>query len=297
MNELLKYFNEKIDPGLLGVPDIVGQHFTYYKPTSNAVNPRVCLVAHIDTVYKCTDIAPTVEILHGLMVIHRNSTGLGADDRAGVYACMKLRAQTGSAVLLTDLEERGGVGAKEASNALKDYFQENIGYFIEMDRAGRNDMVFYNNEPRRFVKFIKKFGFKEAHGSYSDIASIGIITGIAGVNISTGYFMQHTKNEFLIPEILEENIERVAAIINARNGKQYKIPKRVVYEWPELPTRRRPVMPYEYLNRGYTPEQEQEWLAYEDGYFKSLEAAHHQPDFDEAMIAREEERYYMDRFI
>lgn len=220
--DILEFFKEDISHLLKEGADRIGHNFAFWKPRTGSVGPHVCLVAHVDTVYPCTKEVPAVSIVNKMTVLSRK-TGLGADDRAGVYAALTLRERTGCSVLLTDKEETGGIGAWEASATLRDYFKENVNFFIEMDRRGDNDMVFYNNEPGKFVNFIGNFGFKKAPGSYSDISTLGKRTEVAGVNISTGYYREHTLNEILVVDLLEYNIDRVQRIIEAKNNKKYKI--------------------------------------------------------------------------
>lgn len=244
---LIDFFRADIRPLLPDMPDVSDSHFWFWRPKRRAANSHVCLVAHIDTVFPCSDIPPDND--HGILSRH---TGLGADDRAGVYACLELRRRTGCMVLLTDLEERGGIGAHEAAMCLKRYLRQRVNFFIEIDRRGKNDMVFYNSEPDEFRKFIGGFGFIDAPGSFTDISILGRVTGVAGVNLSAGYQYEHTASEFLVVDYLMQTIDNAENILVAEKNenKKYHIGytkptymgRRTRYgRWPESRNYLRPV--------------------------------------------------------
>jgi hypothetical protein len=189
-------------------PDYYGSASWLWMPRKKG-NPRVCLVAHIDTVFARPPRMVLHDSRHG---VYWSPDGLGADDRAGVYACNLLRQHTGCMVLLTDGEERGGIGAHEACQAYPECFN-NIRLFVEIDRRGRAEMVFYAGEPPEFRRFIGGFGFHERNGSFSDISVLVPNFGIPGVNLSVGYYGQHSTSEYLVTKHLYETITKTIKIL------------------------------------------------------------------------------------
>lgn len=168
----------------------------------------VCLVSHIDTVHP-----PPRKIYHDPRAgVFWAPNGLGADDRAGVWACMELRRHTGCMVLLTDGEESGGRGAREAT-ALFHAELSAVKFFIEIDRRGRGEMVFYNRECADFRSFIGGYGFCEHAGSFSDISILSPALGIVGVNLSAGYCNEHAAAEYLVEKHLLETVAKTKKII------------------------------------------------------------------------------------
>jgi len=147
---------------------------------------------------------------------------LGADDRAGCFgiveAYMSLPDNLKPNLLFCDEEESGGIGAKEAFTLFRDYLKESL-LFIEIDRRGTNDCVFYCQEPKVFTDYIESFGFKKATGSFSDVASISGPLGICGVNVSAGYYREHTTEETLYVNALNRNIIKVINIIKDAHVK------------------------------------------------------------------------------
>ena len=167
----------------------------------------VGLVAHMDTV-----VWPCVTKLKERNGIVSAKYGLGADDRAGIYAIVRLINQGyRPTIIFTNKEEQGGLGAK----LLVSFIEEiNLKYLIQLDRRGKDDAVFYDCPNQKFKNYICSFGFKEQQGIYSDISFLCPPWDIAGVNLSVGYFYEHTKKECLNLKYLNETIEKVKLILN-----------------------------------------------------------------------------------
>jgi len=180
-------------------------------------NSRVCLVAHIDTIF----VSPSnLEISNHILKSAKNE-GLGADDRAGVWALLKLYNTMSKAdrpmLLFTDGEERGGIGAYEACTVLKEELK-NVIFFVELDRQDQKDAVFYCNEPVNFRRYIETFGYKESHGSFSDISILGKFFEVCAVNLSVGYQHQHSKEETLNLKWLAESMRKIRLLLEANSS-------------------------------------------------------------------------------
>lgn len=187
--------------------------------------PRYCrmaLVAHMDTLaYRERDLVQIDEF-----VINRNGV-LGADDRAGIYAILHLIQTTKNKpiVIFTNDEEASGKGVKQMiyKKAL-DPYTDWIDMFIELDRQGSDDYVYYSDYlPDEFHSFAARYGFEESFGSYSDVADLTDEYQIPHLNLSIGYYDQHKKTEYLNLNELEATIERVAFMINDNEIPNVKI--------------------------------------------------------------------------
>ena len=173
----------------------------------------VCLVAHLDTVFPTSP----VEIFYDRQAnVIWSPQGLGADDRAGVFAIVKiLSLGLRPHIIFTTDEEIGAIGAEELS-VLPCPFK-NCKFIIELDRANKNDCVFYSCCNDEFEEFIENYGFKTAIGTFSDISLICPRWGIAGVNLSVGYREEHTYSEVLFVDYLLKTIEKVKRILEDAN--------------------------------------------------------------------------------
>lgn len=204
--ELLDYLPEiLIQKGYAKDNILVTDDYIYAKG-----NIPVMLVAHLDTVHSQTPINIFKDIEFNVMW---SPQGLGADDRAGVYAILKLLDLHKPYIVFTTDEEMGGLGARKVAKDLNFNLQE-IKFIIELDRQGKDDAVFYDCDNDLFTQYITSFGFNKNYGSFSDISIICPIWGIAGVNLSIGYYLQHTKQEHLNIKELEQTINKVRNVFN-----------------------------------------------------------------------------------
>lgn len=170
----------------------------------------VMLVAHLDTVFT----HPPEEIFYdapkGVMW---SPQGLGADDRAGVFAILKLiEAGFRPHILFTMDEEMGGLGANAFVNE-NPTPPKNLKFIIELDRRGDTDCVFYRCGNKDFHKFIESYNFITKIGSFSDISTICPKWNIAGVNLSVGYQNEHEHIEFLKINSLFSTIKKTKEIL------------------------------------------------------------------------------------
>lgn len=169
----------------------------------------IALVTHMDTVFK----KPASEIFYDRQKnVIWSPTGLGADDRAGVFAILQIiKKGLRPHIIFTTDEETGAWGATALGKENCPF--EDLRYIIELDRRGSNDCVFYDCENPDFTNYIETFGFSEAIGSFSDICMICEEWGIAGVNLSIGYRDEHSISEVLFVEHMLSTIDRVVNML------------------------------------------------------------------------------------
>lgn len=171
----------------------------------------IALVAHMDTVYKTPVKNLYYDTKKGIMW---SPDGLGADDRAGVFAILKI-IQSGlrPSVIFTTDEEKGGIGA--AVLAEEDCPIPNLKYLIQLDRRGVNDCVFYDCYNPEFTSYVESFGFIERWGSFSDISFLCPEWNLCGVNLSVGYEDEHSISETLCVPALLDTIGKVKKMLTA----------------------------------------------------------------------------------
>lgn len=183
-------------------------------------NIPVLLVAHLDTVHnEKAEIICFSEDMRYVM----SPQGIGGDDRCGVYMIMQLIRDFKCHVLFCEDEEVGGRGAnKFVASKLK----PSVNFIVEMDRRGSNDAVFYRCDNPEFTDFVLGFGFKENHGTFSDISVIAPPLNTAAVNISAGYYNEHRLHEYIDMLAVENNIRRIGEMIMA-DSEHFEFIKRV----------------------------------------------------------------------
>lgn len=193
-------------------------------------NIPVCLIAHIDTVfdtYRNFVFDNPKWFFDADKNVLWKPYGSGFDDRAGIYSIIKLiNAGFRPHVIFTIGEEIGGIGAQKI---IEDYSKmpfDSCNFLIQIDRRGSNDAVFYQCNNEKFIDYITSFDFVVAKGTYTDISFIAPAWGIAAVNVSCGYYEEHTESEYL--NIIECNatIEKIKMILedNKKSKPFYYIP-------------------------------------------------------------------------
>lgn len=179
----------------------------------------VALVAHMDTVFK---VQPYDFFYDKDKNVIWSPDGLGADDRAGVFAILEiLKRGLKPTIIFTCDEEVGGVGAMD----LIRYYTEaptDIKYIIELDRQGAKDCVFYRCENPSFTKYVESFGFKTNYGTFSDISIICPQWKIAGVNLSIGYIEEHSYTEHLYVSFMYDTIDKVEKMLKEKKISSFE---------------------------------------------------------------------------
>lgn len=176
----------------------------------------VLLTAHMDTVHKkqCANIK-YVKSANGKTIAYE-SNGIGGDDRCGIYMILQILKQLDCAVLFCEDEEIGSIGASEftRSDLCQTLKAENrFKYIIELDRMNSNDAVFYEDDNEDFHSFVTKEFWETSYGSWSDIRELSPALGISSVNLSCGYYNQHTNEEYVVLEEMEEAIKQTIALL------------------------------------------------------------------------------------
>lgn len=181
----------------------------------------VCLIAHLDTVFdqeKCKDKEIYVDTEHQVMW---SPQGLGTDDRAGVFAILKLlKMGYKPYIIFTQGEEEGCLGAKALVRRFPKSPWKKLKYILQLDRRGEQDCVFYDCDNPDFTEYVESFGFVTDWGSFSDISEIAPAWGIAAANLSVGYWDEHTYCERVALSWLEQTIEKVKKMLDVCNEAQ-----------------------------------------------------------------------------
>ena len=186
----------------------------------------VLLVAHMDTVHR--QLPATICEINGKI---SSPQGIGGDDRCGIFIIMNLVNRLHCSVVLCEDEEIGGIGARKFSNS-QFIHSLDVNYAIEFDRMNANDAVFYSCDNKDFTEFVvDTIGFKEAHGSFSDISIIAPAAKIAAVNLSCGYYRAHTTDEYVMYDEMMDTIDAAEALIKTECDKFEYVARQQLLMW------------------------------------------------------------------
>jgi len=180
-----------------------------------------CVISHTDTVHAIDSInviegkLPNAqgEVKDSLLAINNEGkpTGIGGDDKCGVFACLTLLKELPflKAAFFVS-EETGCHGSKQAD----DEFFSNVGYGIQFD-APENWMItekcfgaqLFDRESEFFTKIDKVLTENMINEDmdymthpYTDVWALRNLYNFACINFSIGYYNYHTRNEYVIPE-------------------------------------------------------------------------------------------------
>lgn len=192
-----------------------------------------CVAAHIDSVHQHQQVR-IVEDKGRLIGFDTNNqrTGIGGDDKAGVFVCLNLleRFENIRAVFFAT-EECGCVGARKADPA----FFDRLAYLVEFDCPSRHMVSHSCGGQRLFANdgaFIKKaLPSLQRHGStlwqshpYTDVMAIRQRFPISCLNLSCGYYNWHAKNEFVSLHDVRLAIAQGADLVSTLDHVRYECP-------------------------------------------------------------------------
>ena len=199
-----------------------------------------CVVSHTDTVHTIDSInlfevdLPNYldEIKPSLMALNDQGTqtGIGGDDKAGVFACLVLLQELPDLKVTFFVSEETGC---HGSKAADDEFFKNVGYSIQFD-APENWMVseylmgvkLFDRDTEFFKVcdevITETFGGRQIYGShpYTDVLMLKKKYDFSCINFSIGYYNYHTSKEYVVIDEVYSGIETGRRIIeNLGNTK------------------------------------------------------------------------------
>lgn len=212
-------------------------HYNQVYSTANYVyapgDIEIGLVAHLDVVYDEEDRNDMLVFRDPEYGVMWAPEGLGADDRAGVMMICELISEGyRPSVFFTTNEESNAAGAMALA---RKKCPSKLSYIIELDRQGYKDSVYYNCDNPDFEEFINSYGFETALGTYTDISILCPAWGVAGVNLSVGYYDEHSAGEFLVESHWDATYRKVCNMLNspAVVRWQYIAASRYDYMYPK----------------------------------------------------------------
>jgi len=187
-----------------------------------------CVVSHTDTVHNIDTINIREEMLpntQGEIKLSLKAyndkgfpTGIGGDDKAGIFACLTLLKELPylKAAFFVS-EETGCHGSKMADPE----FFKNVGYAIQFD-APENWMItekcfgqvlfdrdseFFEKIDSVFNKGMIKEDMEYMVHTYTDVYALRSKFNFSCINFSIGYYRYHTPNEYVVIDDVENGID------------------------------------------------------------------------------------------
>jgi hypothetical protein len=209
INRRISYFVDK-EGNILGSTIPMRNRSGRSRKPNGTFNKKMMFAAHLDVKRK---FSPMDRLIEKNGTVTREKGILGADDRAGVAIILNLLKEVGNIrtippfkFVFTVGEEQGQYGAE----AIDPEFFEDVSFGISLDRKNCKDIVYRSNSQEystlEFAEgvarvssriFSKENAFIPCQGGVSDLSVWSEKDARPCVNLSVGYFDEHTDDERL----------------------------------------------------------------------------------------------------
>lgn len=226
--EMQYYILDKVlqwnDEGILIDVDL-DEAGNLYLTKGEGKNGYPCVVSHMDTVHAIVPdnqfkIIRYGDTWHGFNPVKYEMTGIGGDDKVGVFTCLEaLRHFDDIKVAFFTDEEVGCVGSSQAN--MKWFDDCNL--VLQADRRGNDDFVQYIGGTDLFGKEFSEAvtPLLDAHGysvcKWGGITDVGELKDrglkVACANMSAGYHNPHFDNEYIVLKEVENVLNLIFTII------------------------------------------------------------------------------------
>ena len=161
-----------------------------------------------------------------------NPTGIGGDDKCGIYVCLELLKQMDKVKVAFFVSEETGCHGSKNCNV---DFLKDVGYCAQYDAPGDHlislscsgtqlfdvDGEFFKLALPSIVKSFKNEMMVQSH-PYTDIMQIKQKSDFSCINISCGYYNMHTSNEFVCVDDVVRAIEAGKNLVKDLGFKKYE---------------------------------------------------------------------------
>lgn len=196
-----------------------------------------CFISHTDTVHRVNlnlkvveEVKDGKQILRGIDGKTKQPSGIGGDDKCGVFLCLEMldTLENVKAAFFVS-EEIGCQGSKYADPE----FFKNVGYGIQYDSPEGNSMsltlmgrYLFNQESEfanKVTGLITEAGIDDwAYHPYTDAWQIVEKFDIACLNLAAGYYRYHTDHEYVIIDDVQNGFELGLKLISELGEAKYE---------------------------------------------------------------------------
>jgi putative aminopeptidase FrvX len=160
-------------------------------------------------------------------------TGIGGDDKAGVFICLQLLERFENIKAFFPVAEE--IGCKGSSQANKEFFKD-VGYAIQFDSTENDTMSLslmgtqlFEYESDFFKKsknIITEHGITEwKHHPYTDAMILSQNFNFACFNFAAGYYKYHTSEEYVVVEDVFNSTNLGESLIKELGENHYRYEK------------------------------------------------------------------------
>ena len=212
-----------------------------------------CVISHTDTVHQLgsinvvEEIQPNAQGLSKLSLKAYNDngypTGIGGDDKCGVFACLTLLQELPNLKAAFFVSEE--TGCHGSRNSDRKFFR-NVGYAIQFD-APENWMIseecsgqvlfdrdseFYESCNEVLTEGMVKEDMRYMVHPYTDVYALRTKYDFSCINFSIGYYDYHTSEEYVVVEDVENGIKIGKKMIEKLGNKlHFKKSKKLLNDW------------------------------------------------------------------
>jgi putative aminopeptidase FrvX len=196
-----------------------------------------CVVAHMDTVHRShieyiinKERLDIVEDCGTLTARHPNTdrqTGIGGDDKCGVYVCLEMfnKFDILKGAFFVE-EEIGMLGSRQSD----DTFFTNVGYAIQFDAPSSNWIsevcsgvrLFDDNFKGEIKETLNECGYTNfSIDPFTDVNQLATKYDFNCLNLGCGYYRQHTDSEYVVVEEVFDSVKAGEKLITKLGIKKY----------------------------------------------------------------------------
>ena len=212
-----------------------------YVTKGNTDGHYPCVMAHMDTVHSDqTDLIANnqklslmssykgvEEHIHAFNPITHEQTGIGGDDKCGVYICLRLLEQMDTLKAVFWVEEE--IGMMGSRNASPEFF-EDVAYAIQFDAPTGNyysiscsGISLWNEDYHsKVLPILESNGIDNfTNDPFTDVVQIKQKFGINCSVVASGYYKMHTSKEYVVRDHVEKAVKVGKEMINELGEKRY----------------------------------------------------------------------------
>jgi len=232
INEFIINIITSIDKNILIQKDAYGN---IYATKGKGENGFKCIVAHTDTVHSIKKNRKVYVHGNTLFAMASNEyvgakvvqTGIGGDDRSGIYTCIKALQDFDNVKSVFFRFEESGCKGSNASNIS---FFNDCNFVVQCDRKGNSDFITHTNgisvASQEFTDTMLeiglKYGYSKAIGTSTDVGTLkrrGL--PVSACNMSAGYWNPHTSTETIDMEDLDKCYRFVSEMFTTHGNTKF----------------------------------------------------------------------------